>query len=355
MSPHSAEPQTSIGDPSSPVMHPVKSEPLSPPALRLASAERHENPMALDKVLSSNGAGSPHVLRSGSAEHPNKRQKLPLLPKPSHTVSSQSLLPTPPSSLLAKRLGTKQGKHTRNLTIFAPSYTEQHHLGIRSAPLNSNFNKQPSTSTYPHPLSKAPLAPLLSPSSSPRKQEFAIPPIVPSQQHQRPCRPATAVPTLPPKTPTTTSFGALQRQQFLQPFDHLFDTIETTRTLKSTLDDQIRRSSSLIQTLQASSTTIEGLVRNQIKEAMEGFEDTLESVFKRIEALEVAMGKSPPKKSASKPTTTSTTTGATSTTNGLRSPPTIVRSQNDIAPQEYQSMLNTLRERLDRLESQLDA
>ncbi|KAG0168976.1 hypothetical protein DFQ28_005279 [Apophysomyces sp. BC1034] len=346
MSPLSTESRQSVGNGISPVMHPVKSEPLSPPPLRLTSTERHENPMALDKVLSSSGAGSPHVPRSGSAEHPNKRQKLPVLPKPMHTVSSQSLLPTPPSTLLAKRLGTKQGKHTRNLTIFAPSYTEQHHLGIRSAPLNSNFNKQPSTSTsvYPHPLSKTALAPLMSPSSSPRKQEFAIPPIVPSQQHQRPCRPATAVPTLPPKTPTTTSFAALQRQQFLQPFEHLFDTIETTRSLKSTLDDQIRRSSSLIQTLQASSTTIEGLVRNQIKEAMAGFEESLEVILQRIEALEVAMGKSPQKKPATKPMI-----------NGLRSPPTIVRSQNDIAPQEYQSMLNTLRERLDRLESQLDA
>lgn len=38
----------------------------------------------------------------------------------------------------------------------------------------------------------------------------------------------------------------------------------------------------------------------------------------------------------------------------LVSPPTIVKSQNDIGPQEYHAMLDTLRERLDRLERQLD-
>ena len=498
-----------------------------------------------------------------------------------HTVGSQSS-PNAPPTLLSKRLQSKQGKNTRHLTIFAPSYNNQPALGIRSAPLNTNFFQQqqqqqlqhqqpPGTSgngliqpptlpsshhQHPHhqlrhgrqpgvnhhpPLhtaggnsnqhsshhqqqqqkgyyygqgpstslpqsSQAPrmgmlhpghtLAPLLSPRApipsqhrdahsqrlSPRsnKQEFAIPPIVPSQQqppltahpsstayypymsspmyqrnsnnangsnsnngnnnngsgssgsgsssnnsnsnqHHQPgtaALPTTAreVP-LPPQTPTTNSFGSLQRQQFLQPFEHLFETIETSRTLKTTLDDQIRRSSTLMQTLQASSTTIEGLVRNQIKEAqkemMAEMDATFENILQRIEKLERAEGKEHPRQRKGQkddeeegeegeegeeeeerrvgietpppPVPTSATSlgsshknkrrqeeeeqgeeeennnneepssSTTNKSNGfLRSPPTIVRSQNDIGPNEYHGLLNALRERLDRLERQFD-
>ncbi|KAI9312490.1 hypothetical protein BX666DRAFT_1987888 [Dichotomocladium elegans] len=190
-------------------------------------------------------------------------------------------------------------------------------------------------------------------------------------------------PPLPPPTPTTSGIGgggsgggssSLQRQQFLQPFEQLFETIETTRTLKSTLDEQIRRSSTLMQTLQASSTTIEGLVRNQIKEAqkelMVELDGALESILGRIEKLEAVVGheydREEPPPGSSDPLVVEVTSSSsnksipnTAMTNGsnssvLRSPPTIVRSQNDIGPNEYHELLNALRERLDRLERQFD-
>lgn len=294
--------------------------------------------------------------------------------------------------------------------------------------------------------------------ASPRRHEFAIPPIVPSQQqpphsahptsreniayqqyvaspslygnghhpHSKPhpypppqhpqqrnheqqqqlAVTAASVP-LPPKTPTTNSFAALQRQQYLQPFEHLFDTIETTRTLKSTLDDQIRRSSSLMQTLQASATTIEGLVRNQVKEAqwemMSQMEQTVDSLIRRIEAIENRLDLAGSSGSSSS-SSNNHSHHANNNNNGissfkkqiqkqqtdypsplpsatreeraaaedlvafserkrdnndqpqeeLQTPPTIVRSQNDIGPQEYHNMLNTLRDRLDRLERQIE-
>ncbi|KAG2227875.1 hypothetical protein INT45_002113 [Circinella minor] len=582
----------------------VKTEPLSPPPSFVpASPTRDQNsnsdstnPMALNSVLmngdrrrSGSAADDQHQLQgsnkrqrvdnsnengssSTTTSNNNKRQSYrSVLPKPMHTVGSQSSS-NAPSTLLSKRLQSKQGKNTRHLTIFAPSYNNQPALGIRSAPLNTNFFQQqqqlqhqhqqpPGTSgngliqpptlpsshhQHPHhqlrhahqpgvnhhpPLhtaggnsnqhsshhhhqqqqkgyyygqgpstslpqsSQAPrmsmlhpghtLAPLLSPRApipsqhreaasqrlSPRsnKQEFAIPPIVPSQQqppltahpsstayypymaspmYQRNSNntsgsnnnsgnnnnssgssgsssnngnsnqhhpPVTgALPTtarevpLPPQTPTTNSFGSLQRQQFLQPFEHLFETIETSRTLKTTLDDQIRRSSTLMQTLQASSTTIEGLVRNQIKEAqkemMAEMDATFENILQRIEKLERVEGKehlrqkqgqedeeeeeeeeerrrvgieTPPPPVPTSATTLSShknkrrqdeeeqgeddnnngepSSSRTTKSNGfLRSPPTIVRSQNDIGPNEYHGLLNALRERLDRLERQFD-
>lgn len=51
-----------------------------------------------------------------------------------------TLTPTTPNSNNKKRLSIKH-KNSLNLTIFAPSYHEQL-AGIRSAPINSNFNKQ---------------------------------------------------------------------------------------------------------------------------------------------------------------------------------------------------------------------
>ncbi|KAI8391767.1 uncharacterized protein BYT42DRAFT_543267 [Radiomyces spectabilis] len=512
---------------------------MSPPPSRSVPLENETsdqgNPMALEKVLSINGAGSQHARHhSGSVEEfqPNKRQRTlddqgdphtttagandsmkPPAPvssgrrsthtsllKPAVSIASQPQplmalgVPHAPSALLSKRLSSKQNnKNSRNLTIHTPSYAEQYAVAIRSAPLNSNFrNPQPpaQASAYYNPPLPPPqqgqhsrlgpqplqishlqpghsLAPLLSPRASlhqvnrdeqqghpsavgslahsPRKQEFAIPPIVPSQQQpplsaqhtsssyqhyihspslygyhpntnqapssshgfvpasrtnttSRPEPPhsssagsttnasshlpttAAAVP-LPPQTPTTTSFAALQRQQFLQPFEHLFDTIETTRTLKSTLDDQIRRSATLMQTLQASSTTIEGLIRNQIKEVQKEvlgkMDESLSTIIKRIEKLETALAQSMADKEPSQTRndqeerqesstpTPKTLDDATSTSDDrapgssssatLRSPPTIVRSQNDIRPHEYHTMLSALRDRLDRLERQIES
>ncbi|KAI8877063.1 hypothetical protein K501DRAFT_337656, partial [Backusella circina FSU 941] len=361
--------------PISPTHHPVKSEPLSPPPPPPPSATnnnttiRKSDPMALDSMLThnTNGAGSQSRKQSRPIEDISnttstpKKQRLDeerhLLPKPVHTVSSQQAPPT----LLAKRLS---GKNARKLTIYAPSYNEQFQAGIRSAPLNSNFRQQQQQKKQPHPLSHQTVP------KQKRKAEFAIPPIVPSQQQQQPPHTAHHFPRSPlfhhptsafahsfpitsgrikeggPPTSSSSSSSStsssatsvnaapalnnssaattatplcqtppssLQRQQFMQPFEHLFDTIETTRSLKSTLDDQIRRSSTLIQTLQASSTTIEGLIRNHVKEiqkeSMSKMDDKLMELSKRITALE---------------------TGKRLIVN----PPTIVKSQNDINPKE---------------------
>ncbi|CAO3613936.1 unnamed protein product [Cunninghamella blakesleeana] len=531
--------------------------------------------MSLGKVLWSNGQGSqspatrPHPDDDSTTSNKKQRTERKVLPKPAHTVSSQQVgtQHSYPNALntLANRhgqtlLAKRQGKNSRHLTIFAPSYADHLSVAIRSAPLNSNFRNgqqplPPGTSTLPsqanppysqhqphphqplhpshpshgqnhshppntsttaashsmtvatsnslHPsyhtsLRQPPktattlqpghtLAPLLSPRAAPvlssqhhghsshhhhhhpqasghhhlhhpepkttggaiGKQEFAIPPIVPSQQQpphtahphnassssfgrphstshgyssknskldsqsnnnnnnnnsnnsnnnnnnsssnsnsgngnsnnnnnnnntsgsSLPLTAAAAV--MPPQTPTTFSFAALQRQQFLQPFEQLFDTIETTRTLKTTLDDQIRRSSTLLQTLQASSTTVEALIRSQIKEVqkdvMNRMDDLMDSMMKRITQLETRLEPNEeehPHESSSQPSSLYPRKGTSppphsSELNGsgsmhpshLKSPPTIVRSQNDIGTSEYQSVLNTLRERLDRLEKSI--
>ncbi|KAL7309394.1 hypothetical protein PS15m_011485 [Mucor circinelloides] len=507
----------------------VKTEPSSPPSVNQVIPEIRGNAMALDKVLlnsnelrrqsaldlekpakkqkTSNGLERekrPHSLSAvttatastaaAGTKHIRKLHSYPPIVDEDQAPQQQQQQTQQTDDVLIsnkKRLSIKH-KNALNLTIFAPSYNEQL-TGVRSAPINSNFNKSaqpqhqlqqqqhqyqhhqqlqhqhhPQQQQHKYVVGSSHLAPASATISrppynhqpSPRRHEFAIPPIVPSQQqpphtahpasrenmsyqqyiaspslygnhpHSKPHPPppqtasstaaaaaaayshaqskrnhesqpqiavtAASVP-LPPKTPTTNSFAALQRQQYLQPFEHLFDTIETTRTLKSTLDDQIRRSSSLMQTLQASATTIEGLVRNQVKEAqwemMTQMEQTVEGLVRRIEAIESRLDRAshnntstltsaktkrlPEQNSTSLPSPLPSATkeeraaaedlvafserrrennppSSLSSSDELQTPPTIVRSQNDIGPQEYHNMLNTLRDRLDRLERQIE-
>jgi hypothetical protein len=177
--------------------------------------------------------------------------------------------------------------------------------------------------------------------SSPRRTEFPIPPVVPSQQVQHyqnvvsarstsdhtpngvppASTPSTAAAaTMPPKTPTTTSFASLQKQSFLQPFEHLFENIEITRTLKSTLDDQVRRSSSLMQSLQSHSSMVENMVKSHMKEIQreisERIDQRFDEVMHRISALEssitpdhresIATSSASPASSSSRPIPTDT-------------------------------------------------
>lgn len=152
----------------------------------------------------------------------------------------------------------------------------------------------------------------------PQRHEFAIPPIVPSQQ------PHSAHPTSQEFQQYYKPHGNSQRQNYLQPFEQLFDTIEATRKLKSTLDDQIRKSSSLIQALQASVSTIESHVRIQVQKE---WEKTVQSLVHRVEALEDKQRVLPsPDKEES-----------------LQSP---IHGRNE----ECLLILNTLKERIDRLE-----
>ncbi|CAO3620031.1 unnamed protein product [Mucor hiemalis] len=141
----------------------------------------------------------------------------------------------------------------------------------------SNLSKTATASTFLKPWPQTSVQP-----------RFPSPPIVPSQQpawgqYHRP-RKATTVtpPPLPPQTAVLT-----QKQKFLQPFEYLYDHIEQTRVLKTSLDDQIRRSSSLMQTLQTSGTMVESIVRRQVRDMFdEKFETRLRECTERIARLE---------------------------------------------------------------------
>lgn len=196
-----------------------------------------------------------------------------------------------PSSLLLKRLAPKHG-HKKNLTILTPSYNEDAVHAIQSAPLrrisiSANTTKKILKKSPPIHNKKSRFMNVpatASAVSAPWPQtsaqgRFPSPPIVPSQQPAwGQYRPQHKVPCTPNKT---------QKQKFLQPFEYLYDHIEQTRVLKTTLDDQIRRSSSLMQTLQSSGTMVESLVRRQVRDMVDDtFETKLRECTDRIARLE---------------------------------------------------------------------
>ncbi|KAI8881144.1 hypothetical protein K501DRAFT_334934 [Backusella circina FSU 941] len=229
-----------------------------------------------------------------------------------------TLPPPKPSSLLVKRLAPKHGH--KNLTILTPSYNEQAAVAIQSAPLRTmpsihrvkpnkivKKTKSGHLQSLGSKLVATPTTANMASTPWPKtciQARFPSPPIVPSQQpswgqyhrqqhhhHAVPAKTATGATfprtpitaTVTPPTPTLLT----QKQKFLQPFEHLYDNIEQTRTLKSTLDDQIRRSSSLIQTLQSSGTMVEGLVRRQVRDMVDqSFESRLRECHERITRLE---------------------------------------------------------------------
>ncbi|KAI8376430.1 uncharacterized protein BYT42DRAFT_574562 [Radiomyces spectabilis] len=245
-----------------------------------------------------------------------------LICRSSRMVESMQLPPPKPSSLLLKRLAPKHGK-TPQLTIFTPSYAQNHHAAIHSAPLrpmvatqrvkpNKIVKRQPS-SRLPPKTASAITAPY-------KITEFPSPPIVPSQQpatstatstsvhrpssasnaaHAAAAAAAAAATAAAAASATAYRFNVAhssvpktpapltQKQQFLRPFEFLYDNIEHTQTLKATLDDQIRRSSTLIRSLQSSGTMIESLVRRQVREMVDQeFDDKLADCVERIHALE---------------------------------------------------------------------
>ncbi|KAL6591625.1 hypothetical protein U3516DRAFT_673927 [Neocallimastix sp. 'constans'] len=53
---------------------------------------------------------------------------------------------------------------------------------------------------------------------------------------------------------------------FISVFENLYDQLESVNQLRSTLEEQIRKSTALLQTLQASGQIIEGLVRSHFRE-----------------------------------------------------------------------------------------
>ncbi|KAK9702770.1 hypothetical protein K7432_011078 [Basidiobolus ranarum] len=236
-----------------------------------------------------------------------------------------------------KSSGLTRGKNTRNLTIYTPSYEEttgapksapihstMGNSGLRiypsqSAQLYSGINGQglapPNTaipydpsrytrgiSSY-HPPGYMGATPTVKSNAPPQDPSVNIP------QPSVPPRPVTAHPyssqatyysnkTYPQRTspsksishtaPSNNQLGS--KQQFMSLFESLFDNVDSARGLKVQLEDQIRKSTTLLQTLQASGPMIEGLVRSHFRDMqgqfIEKYDASIEDIVKRLDRIE---------------------------------------------------------------------
>ncbi|KAF9896889.1 hypothetical protein BX616_006560 [Lobosporangium transversale] len=123
--------------------------------------------------------------------------------------------------------------------------------------------------------------------------------------------------------PPSTPFLSNPKHMFMETVSNLFDSVDSSRSLKYTLEEQIRKSAQLLQTLQASGTMIENLVRGQFKELEKGvierFENEIEHLNARVRQLEEHQGLTPPPpppkktKVAAAPATTAASTSAAPT------------------------------------------
>ncbi|KAG0357842.1 hypothetical protein BGZ54_000150, partial [Gamsiella multidivaricata] len=245
----------------------------------------------------------------------------------------------------------KNPKNAKSLTIFAPSYSDST-LSIHSAPLQPSQSHQamsmglrtsqpllprhqqhpyaPQTSSYQQPLrsprtvghaKKASRTALRQPGTE--SSSGTIPaPILSSHTGPLPS---------PSMYPPSTPFLSNPKHMFIETVSNLFDSVDSSRSLKYTLEEQVRKSAQLLQTLQASGTMIENLVRGQFKELEKGvierFESEIEHLSARVRQLEEHQGLTPPPKKAkatatssqsttTPPTSASAMTGVTATPSG---------------------------------------
>ena len=86
----------------------------------------------------------------------------------------------------------------------------------------------------------------------------------------------------------------MSRLDFMRFFEHMYDQSEHAHHLVSSLNEQVRHSASLLQTLQASGSMIEGLVRGHFREMQaqmgEKFGMALTDLNRRMKFIEERLG-----------------------------------------------------------------
>ncbi|PWN45269.1 hypothetical protein IE81DRAFT_344957 [Ceraceosorus guamensis] len=80
------------------------------------------------------------------------------------------------------------------------------------------------------------------------------------------------------------------KTQFLALFSNFYDSLTDSRTLKATLEDQVRRSNTLLQTLQRSSRVLDATVDRRIKEERGMWETRVHTLEDRVRELEGKLG-----------------------------------------------------------------
>ncbi|CAG8664129.1 12370_t:CDS:2, partial [Racocetra persica] len=199
------------------------------------------------------------------------------------------------SSMSKRHSGNKSNRNSRNLSVFASPYTGYNH-GQRSAGMPTSaptIKSAPSRqSVFGYPLStnsafrptphsasfNANINGLISPHNI-HNIEDASPMI----------SPAASIRSNPSNLNSPTSVSNEERpskESFINLFDNFYDTVSDTRSLKTTLEDQIRKTTTLLQTLHASGAMIESLVHGHFREMKREVIKDMTALEKRLSKIE---------------------------------------------------------------------
>ncbi|CAG8653152.1 2140_t:CDS:2, partial [Dentiscutata heterogama] len=295
------------------------------------------------------------------------------------------------SSMSKRHSGSKNNRNSRNLSVFASPYTGYNH-GQRSAgmPVSApTLKSSPSRqSVFGYPLSaNSAFRPTHSASFNANINGLISPNNVDDSSPA--VSPGISIRSNPSNLNSPTSASNEEKpskESFIHLFDNFYDTVSDTRSLKTTLEDQIRKTTTLLQTLQASGAMIESLVRGHFREMQREVIKDMTALEKRLSKIEermnnnnatiIGMSLSPPHdtdrrlsdistvsdemgyKSNGNTTKFAQTDGKDGSSQFLSaghqhySPPLSASSSRneETQPQDYQDVLRSLKARLESLE-----
>ncbi|PWN18635.1 hypothetical protein BCV69DRAFT_301116 [Microstroma glucosiphilum] len=86
-------------------------------------------------------------------------------------------------------------------------------------------------------------------------------------------------------SPSPITHALASKAQFLSLFSSFYDSLSDSRTLKLTLEDQVRRSNALLQTLQKSTRVLEATVERKLAEERAGWEVRVGRLEEEVKSL----------------------------------------------------------------------
>ncbi|KAG0333797.1 hypothetical protein BG004_000688 [Podila humilis] len=289
-------------------------------------AALNRRPLPLTSPKNPKNAKSLTIFAPSYSESSLSIQSAPLQPSHGHGrplgghhshLATQHNLHHHPLSSMNPRTSQPLGLHHKQPHPFSqhssqprsPTKTSSHAKKASRVLLRQSHHDHSNSGTLPAPILSSHTGPLPSPMYPPPHHGHPSTPFLTHHHQAAVVAAAAAAASQGPLTSTATSASTLSSSKhvFMETLSGLYDSVDSTKSLKFTLEEQIRKSAQLLQTLQASGTMIESLVRGQFKELEKGvierFENELEHLAVRVKALEEHQGLLTPSAPVQKSTT----------------------------------------------------
>ncbi|CAG8610071.1 6539_t:CDS:2 [Paraglomus brasilianum] len=262
------------------------------------------------------------------------------------------------------RSASASGSSDNNSPIHT-SMTAGHRASVSGYPSQSAFSsacRQSNQSQTVHPASRsASIHGLISSDCHNASRPVPNIQVTPSTAPHAPSSTLPRRESLASNSPAPSSDRS--KDSFIQVFDTFYDAVADTHSLKNTLEEQIRKTSALLQTLQSSGLMIESLVRGQVREMQREVISDLTSIEKRVARVEERMNcvtSSPPldcDRRLSEISTVSSDSGYSGSSKSAMSPRTPEafsrRESQDVPKKDYENVLTQLKARLESLERRM--